>query len=62
MSSDGATVKSGSTRAASEFDGVACKHPRHKLLLSHEQIQSLIVLLRPYVSFQKGPDVNRHLV
>lgn len=30
-SSDGATVNSGSTRAASENDGVACKHPRHKL-------------------------------
>lgn len=30
-SSDGAIVNSGSTRAASENDGVACKHPRHKL-------------------------------
>lgn len=30
-SSDGAKVKSGSTRAASEIDGVACKHPRYSL-------------------------------
>lgn len=28
-SSHGAKVKSGSTRAASEIDGVACKHPRN---------------------------------
>lgn len=30
-SREGAKVKSGYTTAASEIEGVACKHPRHKL-------------------------------
>lgn len=53
-SSDGAKVKSGSTRAASEIDGVACKHPRHKLTYCFDLWHVLGNIYREYKCGKPG--------